>query len=113
MRLELAPLVVEQHVLGQRCFEFGRSEEAIRAETRALIAPLAGQLVWRPEGSLPEVYDGGPAEDALKGFSLDDPAGLAPFVDRLSAGRRPGGTRSQAWSVAELLRLLSLFALGR
>ena len=42
----------------------------------------------------------------VKAFSLDDPAGLAPVFARPGPEQNRGGTRSQAWSVAEVLRLL-------
>lgn len=86
--------------------DMGWDEGRISEEVRALLAPLAAQLVSRPEGSLPEVYDGGAADAALKSFSLDEPAGLAPVFARPGPAQNPGGTRSQAWSVAEVLRLL-------
>lgn len=60
----------------------------VTAEVRALMTPLITHLVSRPEGSLPEVFDGGRPSDS-------------PMA------QNPGGTRSQAWSVGEVLRLLS------
>jgi glycogen debranching enzyme len=77
------------------------------AETRALITPLVSALAGGPEGSLPEVFDGGASDPALKNFSLDEPAGLAPVFKTAGPAQNPGGTRSQAWSVAEILRLLA------
>ena len=77
------------------------------AETRALITPLVSALTGGPESSLPEVFDGGASDPALKNFSLDEPAGLAPIFKAAGPEQKPGGTRSQAWSVAEILRLLA------
>jgi predicted glycogen debranching enzyme len=87
--------------------DMGWDEARTGAETRALITPLVEALSSGAEGSLPEVYDGGANDPALKGFSLDDPAGLAPIFKRAGPAQNPGGTRSQAWSVAEILRLLA------
>ncbi len=85
--------------------EQGWSEERVRAEQRALMTPLIQAAVSRPEGSLPEVFDGGRPDAPLSGFTLDDPNGLAgAFKD--APDQNPGGTRSQAWSVAEVLRAL-------
>ncbi len=86
--------------------DMGWDETRAEAETRALITPLVEALAGAPEGSLPEVYDGGENDLALKNFSLDDPAGLAPVFKAAGPAQNPGGTRSQAWSVAEILRLL-------
>lgn len=58
----------------------GDSNDEVREEMLSTIAPLCEQLLSNPERSLPEVFDGEP-----------------PY--------RPGGTRSQAWSVAELARV--------
>jgi glycogen debranching enzyme len=85
----------------------GWDDARIRAELRGLLTPLIAAAVSHPEGSLPEVFDGGKPDPALARFTLDDPAGLADFS--LGAGapvQNPGGTRSQAWSVAEVLRTL-------
>lgn len=87
--------------------DMGWDEARVGAETRGLITPLVEALANRPEGSLPEVYDGGANDAALKNFSLDDPAGLAPVFKTAGPVQNPGGTRSQAWSVAEILRLLA------
>ncbi|MDD5302815.1 MAG: 4-alpha-glucanotransferase [Elusimicrobia bacterium] len=87
--------------------DMGWDEARTGAETRALITPLVEALASGPEGSLPEVYDGGANDPALKDFSLDDPAGLSPIFKRAGPEQKPGGTRSQAWSVAEILRLLA------
>ncbi|MBI2789253.1 MAG: 4-alpha-glucanotransferase [Elusimicrobia bacterium] len=87
--------------------DMGWDEARTGDETRALITPLVEALAGVPEGSLPEVYDGGDNDPALKDFSLDDPAGLAPVFRRAGPEQKPGGTRSQAWSVAEILRLLA------
>jgi glycogen debranching enzyme len=83
----------------------GWDEGRIRAEQRALMTPLVAALVSHPEGSLPEVFDGGRPDAALAGWSLDDPRGL-DGVFAAAADQNPGGTRSQAWSVAEVLRAL-------
>ncbi len=87
--------------------DMGWDEARIGAETRGLITPLVEALASGPEGSLPEVYDGGASDPALKDFSLDDRAGLAPVFKTAGPVQNPGGTRSQAWSVAEILRLLA------
>jgi glycogen debranching enzyme len=85
--------------------EQGWDEARIRAEQRALMTPLIAAAVSRPEGSLPEVFDGGRPDAALSRFTLDDPNGLTnAFKD--APDQNPGGTRSQAWSVAEVLRAL-------
>jgi glycogen debranching enzyme len=83
----------------------GWSAERIATEQRALMAPLAAAVVARPEGSLPEVYDGGELDHALRAWSLDDPNGLSGVFTGPGDQNR-GGTRSQAWSVAEVLRAL-------
>ncbi|TBR22909.1 hypothetical protein EPO15_06975 [bacterium] len=87
----------------------GWEDARIRAEVRGLLTPLAEFLAGSAEGSLPEVFDGGEPAEALKAFSLEDPAGLGPLVASLPRVQNRGGTRSQAWSVAEVLR--QLFAL--
>ncbi len=83
----------------------GWSAARIADEQRALLAPLVGAAVARPEGSLPEVYDGGELDRSLRGWTLDDPDGLAGVFTGPGDQNR-GGTRSQAWSVAEVLRAL-------
>ena len=85
----------------------GWDEPRITAETKAVMTPLVEFLASSPEGSLPEVFDGGDFDQALRGFSMADPAGLAPVVARLARMQNRGGTRSQAWSVAEAMRVLS------
>ncbi|MFA5357290.1 MAG: amylo-alpha-1,6-glucosidase, partial [Candidatus Omnitrophota bacterium] len=71
------------------CRYEGQSVAEIKKETRKLLTPLVKFLVANPYCypfcSLPEVFDGEQREDGL---------------------RHPGGTRSQAWSVAEVLRIL-------
>ena len=85
----------------------GWDESRIRTELRGLMTPLIAAAVSHPEGSLPEVYDGGKSDPALARFTLDDPTGLADFSSNAGAPvQNPGGTRSQAWSVAEVLRAL-------
>lgn len=79
----------------------------IRAERAALLAPLLGFMAGSPEGSLPELFDGGKPIERLVNFSLDDPQGLAGALAGLPRTQNRGGTRSQAWSVAEVLRALS------
>ncbi|MDE2489205.1 MAG: 4-alpha-glucanotransferase, partial [Elusimicrobia bacterium] len=83
----------------------GWDEARVAAEQKVLFGPLLRHLVSRPEASLPEVFDGGNPEPALTGFSLDDPRGLAAVFGG-SSDQNPGGTRSQAWSVGEVLRVL-------
>jgi glycogen debranching enzyme len=85
----------------------GWDKGRIREEVLAIMRPLVEFLVSCPEASLPEVFDGGRPDPALKDFSLDDPAGLRGIVARLARDQKRGGTRSQAWSVAEVLRVLS------
>ena len=77
----------------------------VSAEQKALMSPLIAALVARPEGSLPEVFDGGRPDAAIAAWTLDDPKGLAGVFDG-PADQNRGGTRSQAWSVAEVLRAL-------
>jgi len=85
----------------------GWDEARVRAELRALMTPLIAAAVSRPEGSLPEVFDGGKTDPAMARFSLDDPNGIAGVFGAPNApAQNPGGTRSQAWSVAEVLRTL-------
>ncbi len=86
--------------------DMGWADAQIGAETRGLITPLVSALAGVPEGSLPEVYDGGENDPALKSHSLDAPEGLAPVFKTAGPVQNPGGTRSQAWSVAEILRFL-------
>lgn len=64
-------------VIGDR----GGSRDEVREEVLSIVAPLCEQFLSSPERSLPEVFDGEPSY-------------------------RPGGTRSQAWSVAELARVV-------
>jgi len=82
----------------------GWSDEQVRAEARGVLTPLIRALASRPEGSLPEVFDGGTPDARLAGFSLDDPRGLGARIADVPSEQNPGGTRSQAWSVAEVLR---------
>ncbi|MEK7388162.1 MAG: 4-alpha-glucanotransferase [Elusimicrobiota bacterium] len=86
--------------------DMGWSPQRAALETRALITPLVEDLVGVPESSLPEVYDGGAYDPSLKSFSMDDPEGLAPIFSTPGPTQNRGGTRAQAWSVAEILRLL-------
>ncbi len=60
----------------------GRSRDEIKAEIKILLTPTAEFLLANEHHTLPEVFDG-----------------AAPY--------RPGGTRSQAWSVAEVLRIVT------
>ena len=100
--------------LSPRCAATWAGTRPARAlETRALITPLVEALVRRARGlASREVYDGGANDPALKDFSLDDPAGLARSFKRAGPAQNPGGTRSQAWSVAEILRLLARWCPG-
>ena len=82
----------------------GWPEPRIQAELRALLQPLLEYMVAHPEGTIPEVFDGGRPCEGLQGFSLDDPAGLTAALAEPS-DQAAGGTRSQAWSVAEVLRV--------
>ena len=92
----------------------GWDGDRIRAEVQAVMTPLAEFLVSHPEGSLPEVFDGGAPADALLKFSLADPLGLRDVVAKLLRRQNRGGTRSQAWSVAEAIRVLVEYGiLGR
>lgn len=84
----------------------GWEDARVKAEVRGLLTPLAEFLAGSAEGSLPEVFDGGAPSPALQAFSLDDPAGLGALVASLPRAQNRGGTRSQAWSVAEVLRHL-------
>lgn len=74
----------------------GRDRDEIRAEVRALMTPLVEFLMER--GSLPEVFNGGEVKPWSQG------EGDAPY--ELTGAQYPGGTASQAWSVAEALRVL-------
>ncbi|HEX4048133.1 MAG TPA: 4-alpha-glucanotransferase, partial [Elusimicrobiota bacterium] len=85
----------------------GWDDARIRAELRGVLTPLIAAAVSHPEGSLPEVFDGGKPDPALARFTLDDVAGLSQLFGSAGAPvQNPGGTRSQAWSVAEVLRTL-------
>jgi len=84
----------------------GWKEEDIRRELRALLTPLIHYLMAPHQGTLPEVFDGGKPEEALNRFSLKDPDGLR-CAFKTASDQSPGGTRSQAWSVAEILRVLT------
>ncbi len=57
----------------------GKGKEEIQQEIFSIVSPLCEYFLTNPDGSLPELFDGDPPH-------------------------HPGGTRSQAWSVAELLR---------
>ncbi|MBI3552280.1 MAG: 4-alpha-glucanotransferase [Elusimicrobia bacterium] len=85
----------------------GWKEERIREEALGLLKPLAEHLVANPLGSLPEVFDGGAPDPAVLRASLDDPKGLGRLFAGRTSDQKPGGTRSQAWSVAEVLRVLA------
>ncbi|MDD5044913.1 MAG: 4-alpha-glucanotransferase, partial [Candidatus Omnitrophica bacterium] len=65
----------------------GIDNEKIKTQVRAVIGPLVEFLLTSHYASIPEVFDGGYPDD----FSL----------------QLPGGTKSQAWSVAEVLRVLT------
>lgn len=68
---------------------------AIRREIQTRLAPLVEFLLSDPNGSLPEVFDGSPRK-AKEGKG---------------ARQLPGGTASQAWSVAEVLRVLVTYGI--
>ncbi|MFA6316081.1 MAG: 4-alpha-glucanotransferase [Elusimicrobiota bacterium] len=91
--------------------EQGWDEARVRDEIRGLMTPLVEFLVSQPEGSLPEVFDGGRPYDELQRISLADPAGVGPVIARLFRYQNRGGTRSQAWSVAETMRVLYEYGL--
>ncbi len=84
----------------------GWSDDRVRGEARGLMTPLVRALVSRPEGSLPEVFDGGRPDARLANATLDDPRGFGALLAAASTDQNPGGTRSQAWSVAEALRII-------
>ncbi len=84
--------------------EQGWSDERVRAEARGILTPLLRFLASRGEGTVSEVFDGGAQDPRLARFTLDDPEGLGPLISSAASDQNPGGTRSQAWSVAELLR---------
>ncbi|GEM_PF-1428123 len=66
----------------------GKPESQIQDEIRQLLTPLINYLMYQsPVASLPEVFDGGDTK-------------LTPMP------QLPGGTLSQAWSIAEVLRVL-------
>lgn len=69
----------------------GRFSPAARADAKALLRPLVARLDAECLGQLPEVFDGDDTPDAPQ---------------------RPGGCPAQAWSVAEVLRVLSLACSG-
>jgi len=89
----------------------GWDEGRIRDEVRGVMTPLVEFLVSQPEGSLPEVFDGGQPQDALLRFSLADPLGLRDVIVKILRSQNRGGTRSQAWSVAEAIRVLVEYGL--
>lgn len=84
----------------------GWKDEDIRTELQALMTPLVRFLMAPHQGTLPEVFDGGKPEEALSRFSMSDREGLRR-VFAAPSDQSPGGTRSQAWSVAEILRALT------
>jgi len=88
----------------------GWPEARIQAELRALLQPLLEYMVAHPQGTIPEVFDGGRPMQALQRFSINDPAGLAAALAAPS-DQQAGGTRSQAWSVAEVLRMAVQYGL--
>ena len=90
----------------------GWDEGRIRDEVRGVMTPLVEFLVSQPEGSLPEVFDGGQPQDALLRFSLADPLGLRDVIVKVLRSQNRGGTRSQAWSVAEAIRVLVEYGLA-
>jgi len=89
----------------------GWDEGRIQQEVQGVMTPLTEFLVSQPEGSLPEVFDGGQPQDALRRFSLADPLGLRDVIVKVLRSQNRGGTRSQAWSVAEAIRVLVEYGL--
>jgi glycogen debranching enzyme len=89
----------------------GWDQARISAEVAAVMTPLVEHMVSHPEGSLPEVFDGGSPADALLKFSLADPLGLRDVIGKVARRQNRGGTRSQAWSVAEAIRVLVEYGL--
>jgi glycogen debranching enzyme len=89
----------------------GWGQARISAEVAAVMTPLVEHMVSHPEGSLPEVFDGGSPADALLKFSLADPLGLRDVIGKVARRQNRGGTRSQAWSVAEAIRVLVEYGL--
>ena len=88
----------------------GWEEPRIQEELRALTRPLLEYLLTHRDGTIPEVFDGGRPSPALQRFSLEDPAGLTRALAEPS-DQAAGGTRSQAWSVAEVLRVAVRYGL--
>jgi len=88
----------------------GWPEPRIQSELRALLRPLLEDMAAHPDGTIPEVYDGGDPSESLRDFSLEDPTGLARALAGKS-GQKRGGTRSQAWSVGEVLRVAVQYGL--
>ena len=84
----------------------GWSDARIQEEARGLMTPLVRALVSKPEGSLPEVFDGGRPDARLAAADLSDPSGFGALLASTATDQNPGGTRSQAWSVAEALRVV-------
>ena len=70
----------------------GASDAEIKAELRAILTPLVKFLLKSPYHSINEVFDGG------------DPK--YPMLPQI-----PGGTSAQAWSVAEVLRIIESYHL--
>ncbi|MDD5628861.1 MAG: amylo-alpha-1,6-glucosidase, partial [Elusimicrobia bacterium] len=92
----------------------GWDQARISAEVQAVMTPLVEHMVSHPEGSIPELFDGGQPHEALQNFSLADPLGLADVITKVLRGQHRGGTRAQAWSVAEAIRVLTEYGvLGR
>jgi glycogen debranching enzyme len=89
----------------------GWDQGRIQAEVAAVMTPLVEHMVSHPEGSLPEVFDGGSPADALLKFSLADPLGLRDVITKVLRHQKRGGTRAQAWSVAEAIRVLVEYGL--
>lgn len=65
----------------------GKSPLTIQAEVKRILTPLIQFLMSNEALSLPEVFDGGDPKDPV-------------------LYQNPGGTRSQAWSIAEVYRIL-------
>ncbi|MEX2219514.1 MAG: amylo-alpha-1,6-glucosidase, partial [Phycisphaerales bacterium] len=73
--------------LAEAVLRIGRFSGAARADARSLLAPLVARLDAECPGQLAEVFDGDHRPDAPQ---------------------RPGGCPAQAWSIAEVLRVLLL-----
>jgi predicted glycogen debranching enzyme len=78
--------------LAEATLRVGNFSDHARQEARDMLAPIIAQLDTDCPGQLPEVFDG------------DDTPGQP---------QRPGGCPAQAWSVAEVLRVLMMIERGQ